>query len=57
MGNTTALLGVMAAEEEAHGPSPVTHTFFHLGPLPISDTIFSASAIAVLTTVPPLSRL
>jgi F-type H+-transporting ATPase subunit a len=42
MGNTTALLGVMAAEEEAHGPSPVTHTFFHLGPLPISDTIFSA---------------
>ena len=39
----------LAAEEEAHGISPVTHTFFHLGPLPISETVFSAwVSIAVL---------
>ena len=32
-----------AAEEEAHGGvSPVAHTFFYLGPIPVSDTIFSA---------------
>jgi F-type H+-transporting ATPase subunit a len=33
---------VMAAEEEAHGITPATHTFFHIGPIPVSDSIFSA---------------
>jgi F-type H+-transporting ATPase subunit a len=37
-------VAALAAEEEAHGGAitPVTHTFFHIGPLAISDTVFSA---------------
>ena len=31
-----------AAEEEAHGLTPTAHTFFHIGPIPVSETIFSA---------------
>lgn len=38
----TNALTVMAAEEEAHGAEIATHTFFHIGPIPVSDTIFSA---------------
>jgi F-type H+-transporting ATPase subunit a len=50
--SVVATASVMAAEEEAHGISPVTHTFFHLGPIPISETVFSAwVSMAVLVIV------
>ena len=39
------------AEEKAEAVTPVTHTFFYLGPIPISDTVFSAwvtSAVLII---------
>ncbi|HYU18544.1 MAG TPA: F0F1 ATP synthase subunit A [Chloroflexota bacterium] len=36
------LFSVQAVEEQAHGPTPTAEIFFHFGPIPVSETIFSA---------------
>lgn len=47
--NSLTTFAIRAAEEEAHGVSFASHTLFYLGPIRVSDVIFSAwVAIAVL---------
>ncbi len=50
--NSLTTFAIRAAEEEAHGVSFASHTLFHLGPIRVSDVIFSAwVAIAVLMLI------
>ena len=50
--NSLTTFAIRAAEEEAHGVSFASHTLFYLGPIRVSDVIFSAwVAIAVLMLI------
>ena len=50
--NSLLTFAIRAAEEEAHGVDFASHTLFYLGPIRVSDVIFSAwIAIAVLMLI------
>lgn len=50
--NSPLTFAIRAAEEEAHGVEFASHTLFHLGPIRVSDVIFSSwIAIAVLMLI------